>query len=1092
MPAKTFAEILKFNPYHDSLGRFSTADAATQFTIRTRDPGKQHLAEGGIAREKERDAAEAAAGREETPQMKAIHDIEDRIRDQDYESAACVDKDGNVLFFKDGEQSQVAFNQEECKLMAGNVLTHNHPSSTSFSVEDVDCWLANDMQEIRATNRLGITYSLSRGENFDKPVSENFAVAFHINRNKALREAQQTLDDKGYPAKIARGEISIDQANAEFRDIFNTVMVEFCTKNAPSYGINFSIEKREVNKSAGVTAFTAKAADDSKPVWILDKKSEEEITAAFNEWLESASEEGDGVKKFNPYHDGLGRFTSAGSETSFTYAPGKSVAHDKAIERHKERMAAVAPTEAQEKTLKGIESRTRNLKKEQLRVVDREGNVVMQKQGDKNSVSYSVGEARDNFPGNVTIHNHPDGGTFSTPDLSDFGYGATEIRAASPEGTYSLRNLNYRTKWTKDQKGWHDMREDLDAASQGFKNDRQLKKELRGPFDQKVKPIAERWEKRKAEGASKEELQSIAKEYTETWDSLKPQLEQAVRQAYVDQYHHWYKANAGKYGFEYSFTPAQKKTRKSDTMDDYEIEKSSDGKDVIYAQVAAGQLEEAHNGLLAALKEHGIKLEDTFPEYKPHMTLAYIEPGAEFELKKIDATGTATALMIGHGWESTHENDYTIAKMDDDKRLVFGWASISFTADGEQLEDLQHDLINPEDLEEAVYEYVLNFRDTGEEHRPHLRKKGKLVESCVFTAEKQRAMGLPDGILPVGWWIGFKIEDDEAWEKVKNGTYRMFSIEGKAQRVPVEKAAPAEIAPTVTKADPERFDRIVEVEKFNPYHDSKGRFATANGYASFTIRTKDPSKQYMANAAIAREKERAAAAAATSGDAGKKRIAEAEEQIKSMLKEGAVVKLEGIDPESADPIRKSIAQVLERYPSTKDAFAGFTTDDPEGGDYFAEHEGTIACYSPATQMIHLNKAKYADRAEQQRRYQEAVDRKHFPEGTTCDSSIVHEMGHAIDHYVSKKVISEREYYWSGERVSRRMWNNDIKNAKKKGEPLTGKSITEGLSRYAGSKPAEYLAEGFSEWITSPNPRPMATSIGKRLETYINKAAKVGG
>lgn len=253
-------------------------------------------------------------------------------------------------------------------------------------------------------------------------------------------------------------------------------------------------------------------------------------------------------------------------------------------------------------------------------------------------------------------------------------------------------------------------------------------------------------------------------------------------------------------------------TIKFDAQGRFEASKSSDGKDVIYAQVAAGQLEKAHDGLLEALRKQGIELEGTFPEYKPHMTLAYIEHGAEFELKELDATGAATKVMIGHGWESTKENNYTIAKMVDDKRLVFGWASISFTADGEQLEDLQHDIINPEDLEEAVYEYVLNFRDTGEEHRPHLRKKGKLVESCVFTAEKQKAMGLPEGILPVGWWIGFKIEDDEAWEKVKNGTYKMFSIEGKAQRVPVEKTAPAEIAPTVTKAEAERFDCIQEFD----------------------------------------------------------------------------------------------------------------------------------------------------------------------------------------------------------------------------------------------------------------------------------------
>lgn len=61
---------------------------------------------------------------------------------------------------------------------------------------------------------------------------------------------------------------------------------------------------------------------------------------------------------------------------------------------------------------------------------------------------------------------------------------------------------------------------------------------------------------------------------------------------------------------------------------------------------------------------------------------------------------------------------------------------------------------------------------------------------------------------------------------------------------------------TAAKSAPERFVQIVEVEKFNPYHDSRGRFATANGYASFTIRTKDPSKQHMADMAVAREKER--------------------------------------------------------------------------------------------------------------------------------------------------------------------------------------------------------------------------------------------
>ena len=205
--------------------------------------------------------------------------------------------------------------------------------------------------------------------------------------------------------------------------------------------------------------------------------------------------------------------------------------------------------------------------------------------------------------------------------------------------------------------------------------------------------------------------------------------------------------------------------------------------------------------------------------------------------------------------EEDTKKSFSIYKTDDDKRLVFGWASISITVDGEQLEDRQKDMIDPEDLEEAVYDYVLNFRDTGEEHIPTMRKKGKLVESCVFTAEKQKAMGIPEGTLPIGWWIGFKIEDDAAWERVKNGTYKMFSIEGKANREPVEKPVenvenPARVAKT--------FSEILEIRKFNPYHDSRGRFASANsaGPAARATSTAESEAKRLVENARAKEPER--------------------------------------------------------------------------------------------------------------------------------------------------------------------------------------------------------------------------------------------
>ena len=223
---------------------------------------------------------------------------------------------------------------------------------------------------------------------------------------------------------------------------------------------------------------------------------------------------------------------------------------------------------------------------------------------------------------------------------------------------------------------------------------------------------------------------------------------------------------------------------------------------------------------------------------------------------------------------------------------------------------------------------------------------------------------------------------------------------------------------------------------------------------------------------------------------GQQRIKDAETKIAGMLKEGAVVKLDGMDPEMAESVAQSIETVLTRYPSTKDAFAGFTTDDTPS-EAFAIRESIMAAYSPNSELIHLNNRYYGNKAEFEKVYAEAVGRKFHPEGTTADSVIIHEMGHAIDNYVSKKIIDSFDYSWRGERISTRIWNSDIKSGKKSGNHVTGKSIKEGLSGYASKNHEEYIAEAFAEFVTSSNPRPLAKKIGRRVEQYIRKAEKAG-
>ncbi len=115
-----------------------------------------------------------------------------------------------------------------------------------------------------------------------------------------------------------------------------------------------------------------------------------------------------------------------------------------------------------------------------------------------------------------------------------------------------------------------------------------------------------------------------------------------------------------------------------------------------------------------------------------------------------------------------------------EKGLVSGWANVSKNIDGNYPLDWQGDIIEPSDLEDAAIAFMKDYRDSGVGHEGG--SVGTVVESIVFTKDKQLAMGIPEGTVPEGWFITVQLHDDEVINKVKNGEYRMFSIQGTAER----------------------------------------------------------------------------------------------------------------------------------------------------------------------------------------------------------------------------------------------------------------------------------------------------------------------
>ena len=127
--------------------------------------------------------------------------------------------------------------------------------------------------------------------------------------------------------------------------------------------------------------------------------------------------------------------------------------------------------------------------------------------------------------------------------------------------------------------------------------------------------------------------------------------------------------------------------------------------------------------------------------------------------------------------------DFDIAKTDDEKQLVFGWLSVAADKDGNVIIDKEGDIIEEDELENAAYWHVLHAREADQRHDDIVI--GKLVESMVFTMEKQEILGIPQGCLPIGWWAGYRVED-EPWQKIKDGEYASFSVGGKAIREVVD------------------------------------------------------------------------------------------------------------------------------------------------------------------------------------------------------------------------------------------------------------------------------------------------------------------
>lgn len=208
------------------------------------------------------------------------------------------------------------------------------------------------------------------------------------------------------------------------------------------------------------------------------------------------------------------------------------------------------------------------------------------------------------------------------------------------------------------------------------------------------------------------------------------------------------------------------------------------------------------------------------------------------------------------------------------------------------------------------------------------------------------------------------------------------------------------------------------------------------------------------------------------------------------------VDLTGCDVDSAKSIASAYQQVFDKFPNLKGRI-----NAPDAKPVGMNKNTYAWCYTRAGGKVQVNPDMYNNWQKVVDSYNRDVLNGFHPKGTTAESIVTHEVGHAIDGLLTREGVLGG-YTKSGEfrYASSSMKTTVMKRASKKDNGLlkalnmwswdkkrsSAYAVSEYVSGYATKNPREWFAECFAEYITSANPRVVAREFGAELEKLIRR------
>jgi len=202
-------------------------------------------------------------------------------------------------------------------------------------------------------------------------------------------------------------------------------------------------------------------------------------------------------------------------------------------------------------------------------------------------------------------------------------------------------------------------------------------------------------------------------------------------------------------------------------------------------------------------------------------------------------------------------------------------------------------------------------------------------------------------------------------------------------------------------------------------------------------------------------------------DPAVRRIRDSEE-IKKKFSEIGIdyIDLQGLPDEVKEIVFEKAKNVIERFPAARGGVPGIVAD-------FSMSNADFAVTSMATGEIRLNGNWFANIPQFREYFNSLVKKGYFPAETDCLDNVTHEFGHAI-----ARKLAEKHGKFDGKSVDEFCAGLQSYVLVKLKKDITDIGI--GLSINAMECPAEFVADGFNEFLNVKMARGMAKELGRAL------------